>query len=97
MIKSYSDHIVTGELSQLDAIKNQSVRNGAMTGFASVLASHAKQGLPADAAAFGALDVIAVNLVKWYGPAEAAVVLRHYADVCERQPDPRVAVEGGDA
>ena len=37
---------------------NQTVRNGAKTGFHALLKAHAEQGLPADAAAFGALDAI---------------------------------------
>jgi hypothetical protein len=89
MTNRYSDYIKTGEMSQMDAIKHQSVRDGAKAGMMATLAHHAKQGLPADAAAFGALDIIAVNLVKWYGPDAAATVLRHYADVCARQADPR--------
>ena len=102
MTKGYSDYIKTGDMSQLEAIKYQSVRDGAKAGFTRMLAEHAKQGLPADAAAFGALDIIAVNLVKWYGPEEAGEVLRHYATVCERQPDPRdttaaLPLEGGAA
>ncbi|OHV73346.1 hypothetical protein [Ensifer sp. LCM 4579] len=92
MTKNYSDYIKTGEMDQLSAIRHQSIRDAAKTGMLKLLAETAKQGNPADAAAFGGLDIIAVKLVEWYGPAEAATVLRHYADVCERQK-----AQGGDA
>lgn len=85
MKRSYSDYIKTGEMDQLTAIRNQSIRDAAKIGMSKLLAETARQGNPADAAAFGGLDIIAVKLVEWYGPADAAKVLRHYADVCERQ------------
>jgi len=95
MIKSYSDHIKTGELSQIDAIKNQSVREAARHAMSMTLAAHVKQELPADAAAFGVLDLIAVKMVEWYGPEAARDVFNHYAEVCGRQPVK--TAEGGDA
>ncbi|MGZ2374926.1 hypothetical protein ACVI3U_002829 [Sinorhizobium medicae] len=81
MKRSYADYIKTGEMDQLTATRHQSIRDAAKAGMLKVLAETARQGNPADAAAFGGLDVIAVR----YGPADAATVLRHYADVCERQ------------
>lgn len=85
MARSYSDYIKTGQMTDLEAIKHNTVRTQGRKAIAGVLASHARDGLPADAAAFGILDTIAVKLVEWYGPAAAGEVLRHYADVCERQ------------
>lgn len=84
--RSYSDYIKTGQMTDLQAIKHNTVRNGARTHIAATLAAHVRDGWPADAAAFGILDTIAVKLVEWYGPAAAGEVLRHYAEVCERQP-----------
>ena len=101
--KSYHDYIRTGQMTQLDAIKHQSVRNASKAGMLSTLRATAEQGLPAEAAAFGALDVIAVKLVEWFGPEQTGEVFRHYAEVCERQ-QPKDASqaemalkEGGDA
>lgn len=85
MQRSYSDYIKTGQMTQLEAIKHNTVRNGGRVAMAGVLAAHVRDSLPADAAAFGVLDTLAVRLVEWYGPAGAAEVLRHYAEVCERQ------------
>ncbi|RUX02527.1 hypothetical protein EOA27_32070 [Mesorhizobium sp. M2A.F.Ca.ET.037.01.1.1] len=85
MPRSYSDYIKTGQMTQLEAIKFNTVRNGGRVAIAGVLAAHVRDGLPADAAAFGVLDTLAVKLVEWYGAAAAGEVLRHYADVCERQ------------
>ncbi|MBZ9821925.1 MULTISPECIES: hypothetical protein [unclassified Mesorhizobium] len=85
MTRSYSDYIKSGQMTQLEAIKHNTVRNGGRVAMAGVLAAHVRDGLPADAAAFGVLDTLAVRLVEWYGPAGAGEVLRHYAEVCERQ------------
>lgn len=85
MPRSYSDYIKTGQMDQLEAIKHNTVRNQNRVAVAGVLNSHARDGLPADAGAFGMLDTIAVKLVEWYGPEGAGEVLRHYATVCERQ------------
>ncbi|MEI9402344.1 hypothetical protein [Mesorhizobium argentiipisi] len=85
MPRSYSDYIKSGQMTQLDAIKHNTVRKGGQVAMAAVLAAHVRDGLPADAAAFGVLDALAVKLVEWYGPAAAGEVLRHYAEVCERQ------------
>ncbi|RUU99446.1 MAG: hypothetical protein EOS20_17180 [Mesorhizobium sp.] len=85
MPRSYNDYIKTGQLTDLEAIKHNTVRQGGRVAIAAALAAHARDGLPADAAAFGVLDTIAVKLVEWYGPAAAGEVLRHYAEVCERQ------------
>jgi hypothetical protein len=94
MTKGYSDYIRTGQMTQMDAIKNQSVRDATKHMISKALAQTAADGLPADAAAFGALDIVAVKLVEWYGPAEAAEVFTHYAEVCGRQK-PKGS-EGGD-
>ena len=85
MPRSYLDYIKTGQMTDLQAIKHNTVRGQARIHTAGVLAAHVRDGLPADAAAFGVLDTIAVRLVEWYGPAAAGEVLRHYAEVCERQ------------
>lgn len=103
MKKTYSDYIKTGQMDPLEAIKHQTVRNGGRDGMAHILAKHIAQQLPADAAAFGALDCVAVKFVEWYGPVAAGEVFRHYAEVCERQPvkdarqDEMPLPEGGDA
>ncbi|QKC89961.1 hypothetical protein EB230_17275 [Mesorhizobium sp. NZP2234] len=85
MARSYSDYIKTGQMTDLQAIKHNTVRTQGRKAIAGVLASHVSDGLPADAAAFGILDTIAVKMVEWYGPAAAGEVFRHYATVCERQ------------
>lgn len=85
MTKTYHDYIRTGEMTQQEAIKHQSVREAAKSGMRATLDAVAAQGLPADASAFGALDIVAVKLVEWYGPDQTAEVFRHYVDVCERQ------------
>ncbi|MCB5201686.1 hypothetical protein LH464_04235 [Neorhizobium sp. T786] len=89
--KTYHDYIRTGEMTQQEAIKHQSVREASKAGMRATLDATVKQGLPAEVSAFGALDIIAVSLVKWYGPAAAGEVLRHYAEVCERQAQTSVA------
>ena len=94
MTKTYHDHIKTGDLTQMEAIKLQSDREAARSGMAATLDATAAQGLPADTSAFGALDTIAVRFVQWYGAAAAADVFRHYAEVCGRQDK---KPEGGDA
>lgn len=85
MAKSYSDYVKTGQMSHLDAIKHNTVREQSRRGMSNTLAVAEGAGMPADAAAFGALDVIAVRFVKWYGPEAAAEVFRHYAEVAGRQ------------
>ncbi|MER9506002.1 hypothetical protein [Mesorhizobium sp. M0579] len=85
MPRSYSDYIKTGQMTDLEAIKHNTVRNGGRAHMAAALAAHVRDGLPADAAAFGVLDTLAVKLVEWYGAPAAGEVLRHYAEVCERQ------------
>lgn len=82
MADSYSDYIKTGQMDALTATKMTVGRSTSRVGMSRMLAN---PNLPADAMAFGALDTIAVKLVEWYGAADAAKVLRHYADVCERQ------------
>lgn len=82
MSKSYYDFIKTGQIDPLKAAEMQAGRTRARQGMADFLNA---KGLPSDALAFGALDVIAVKLVEWYGAGEAGEVLRHYAAVCERQ------------
>lgn len=89
MVNSYSDYIKTGQMDHLTAIKHNTCRATARTALAKTLAEHVARNLPADASAFGALDTIAVKMVEWYGPSDAATVFRHYADVCERQ-NPKV-------
>lgn len=85
MPKSYSDYIKTGQMDQLTAIKHNTCRRLAREAVKKTLTEHASHDLPADASAFGMLDVIAVKFVEWYGPAEAAEIFRHYANVSERQ------------
>ncbi|MER9003295.1 hypothetical protein NKI15_06660 [Mesorhizobium sp. M0862] len=85
MPRSYLDYIATGQMTDLQAIKHNTVRHQGRIHIAAALAAHVRDGLPADAAAFGVLDTLAVKLVEWYGPAAAGEVLRHYAAVCERQ------------
>lgn len=91
MSKSYYDHIKTGQIDPMKATEMQVGRERARAGMASFLAA---PGLPADAMAFGALDTIAVKLVQWYGAAQAGEVLRHYAEVCERQTSVEAAGNG---
>lgn len=86
MPRSYLDYIKTGQMTDLQAIKHNTVRSQGRIHIAAALAAHVRDGLPADAAAFGVLDTLAVKLVEWYGPGAAGEVLRHYAEVCERQP-----------
>lgn len=80
--KSYMDYIKTGELSADEAVELEATRDAARVQIGRMLSTSEVQP---DAAAFGALDVIAVRLVQWYGAAAAAKVFRHYAAVCERQ------------
>lgn len=85
----YSDYAKDGSMSPHEAHANDTVRKGARELMQNHIAETARDGLPADAAAFGALDVIAVSLVQFYGAEKAAEVLRHYAGVCERQGGPK--------
>lgn len=87
MAKSYSDYVRTGQMDQVEAIKHNTIREQSRQGVTNSLKAFADAGLPADAAAFGALDVVAVKLVEWYGAEAAGKVFRHYAEVCERQKD----------
>lgn len=84
MSKSYYDYIKTGQIDPLKAAEMQVGRERARSGMAGFLNI---KGLPSDALAFGALDVIAVKLVEWFGAASAGEVLRHYASVCERRAE----------
>lgn len=92
MSKSYYDHIKTGEIDPLKATEMQVGRERARQGMADFLNT---KGLPSEALAFGALDTVAVKLVHWYGPEDAAKVLRHYAAVCERQKSKAEAAANG--
>ncbi len=84
MIKSYWDHVKSGDLTPGDAMKYQAVRQeGRVDATARVKAAR-DAGEPV---VFGWLDVIAVFLVTWYGPVAAGEVFRHYAGVCERRGD----------
>lgn len=82
MSKSYYDYIKTGQIDPMRAAEMQTGRERSRSLMAGYITA---PGLPSEAMAFGALDVVAVKLVEWYGAAQAAEVLRHYATVCERQ------------
>lgn len=83
-VKSYRDYIATGDMTPREAATRQATRESART-----MASHMMNSaeVAPDTVAFGMLDVIAVKLVGWYGPAAAAEVFEHYAKVCARQGD----------
>lgn len=81
-IRSYFDHVATGELDAATALAMKLTRDAGREAGRHVLATAQDR---ADSAAFGLLDLLAVRLVGWYGPEEAGAVLRHYATVCERQ------------
>lgn len=92
MSKSYYDYIKTGQIDPMRAAEMQTGRERSR----SLMAGHiTAPGLPSEAMAFGSLDAIAVKFVEWYGPEDAAKVLRHYATVCERQKTKAEAAANG--
>lgn len=83
MPKTYFDHVKTGAMSAADAMSAQKARATGRSVAASALPSF--PAVNQEAYTFGMLDTMAVRFVEWYGPAAAAEVFRHYADICERQ------------
>lgn len=88
---TYQDYVADGRMTPQEAEMNERLRTQSRDSMSTVLKSYAEQGLPADTAAFGALDTIAVHMVQWFGPDKAASVFHHYAKVCRRQKDKKKA------
>jgi hypothetical protein len=85
-LRSYFDHVSTGELDAATALRMKLARDAGREAGRHVLTTAKER---ADSAAFGLLDFLATVLVRFYGPADAGAVFRHYAEVVERQADPR--------
>lgn len=85
--RSYLEYTRSGALSIAEAMSYDAEREaGRRHGNASILSTG--RAAP-DAFTFGLLDFIAKCLVEWYGPEQAQAVLKHYSEVCGRQPDKR--------
>jgi hypothetical protein len=82
MARSYKNYIADGSMSARDAAQNEALRDTGRDMAAKLVGG--SESLSA-AMAFGALDVLAVRLVAWYGPSAAAEVFAHYGEVCARQ------------
>ena len=82
MSRSYFDHVKSGEISAADALAMKQARDA---GNAAAVRVFDLAGEYQEPAAFGLLDRLAVQFVKWYGAKAAGEVFRHYARICERR------------
>lgn len=77
---SYNRYVDSGEMTQAQADAANAARDHGQISARSIpIGDH-----PPETVFMGVLDVVVGTLARVYGPRDAAAIMRHYGDVCER-------------